>query len=242
MSPNVEESPMVRLSQQAVDVLMLRSPLATMRSPHSPQANLQRRFEDGQENTNDIAHLTTAIKSTHNRLPAVGLCINWTCRKEEDRAIAEGDSGVMAVFDGHLGSALSQLATDIFLPELRNAARVAGVKWESSSDCAGWARVGSVSAAKDILTKAFRSCHEEARRRQKRGGCTALVFWSCLVNGRTTGFCANAGDSRAVLRSPAPSHAAPAPFPVASIEQVALELTKLTLTCTVATATRSDSP
>ena len=33
-----------------------------------------------------------------------------------------------------------------------------------------------------------------------RGGTTALVFWSCLLpGGRKAGFCANAGDSRAVI-------------------------------------------
>jgi serine/threonine protein phosphatase PrpC len=240
LSPAAEESPMLRLSQQTEDALMLMSPAA--RSPLSPQrgqstgparnlhdadlagspAMRSMRDEEGlhaapldrarNDDACDIAHLSTAVKVVHAQPPAVGMCANWTGKKEEDRAFVEGDGRVMAVFDGHLGPALSQFAADAFPAALRKAALDAGVAWEGSS--AGWARVESPQAAQAILGTAFRNCHEEARRLRKRGGTTALVFWSCLVDGRRTGFCANAGDSRAVLRcGPHPESRLPASGP-----------------------------
>ena len=120
-----------------------------------------------------------------------------TGRKEEDRAFVCEGGHVMGVFDGHLGPNMAEFAVDNFHQELRKAARNAGAKW--GSDGNDWARLESFSAANDVLCAAFKSCHETARGHRKRGGTTALVFWSCLIDGHRTGFCANAGDSRAVL-------------------------------------------
>ena len=235
LSPAAAESPMLRLSQQTEDALML-SPAA--RSPLSPQRGSTGRTRNLHDNdfagspamrsmrnaegiraaaapigraqnddACDIALPSTAV--VHAQPPAVGMCANWTGKKEEDRAFVEGDGRVMAVFDGHLGPALSQFAADAFPAALRKAALDAGVTWEGSS--VEWACVESPQAAQAILGTAFRSCHEEARRLRKRGGTTALVFWSCLLDGRRTGFCANAGDSRAVLRcGPHPKSRTPA--------------------------------
>ena len=62
--------------------------------------------------------------------------------------------------------------------------------------------------ATDALRRTFHRCHEEARSLEQMSGTTAVVFWSCLVcttspaspRTRRVGLCANAGDSRAVLR------------------------------------------
>jgi serine/threonine protein phosphatase PrpC len=107
---------------------------------------------------------------------------------------------------------------------LRNAALRAGAEWRD--DILGLARLETEACAKDILSAAFRSCHEAARQRGKRGGTTALVFWSCLVGGRKIGFCANAGDSRAVLsvdgsaRRLSVDHTADVPDEVKRVERV----------------------
>jgi hypothetical protein len=217
-SPAAKESPMLRLSQRTEEALMLISPPArsavslqrsrsTARVMHediagssvmgcmldeeeSRSAPLDR---TGNEDLCDVARLSTAVK-VHNHPPAVGVCANWTGKKEEDRAFVEGGGRMMAVFDGHLGPALSQFAADAFPAALRKAALDAGATWEGNS--VGLARVESAQCAQTILSAAFRICHEEARRLQKRGGTTALVFWSCLVDGRRTGFCANAGKNK----------------------------------------------
>jgi serine/threonine protein phosphatase PrpC len=125
---------------------------------------------------------------------------NYNAKKDEDRAFVEGNGEVMGIFDGHCGSSMAQFAVDTFSSELRNVARsVPHVLWEDVGG-AGLARLGSAADAQIILTAAFHKCHEAARGNLKKGGTTALVFWSCLVDGNRKGFCANAGDSRAVLR------------------------------------------
>ena len=210
---------MLRLSQKTEEALMLISPPA--RSALSPQRLrstardmhdvdiagspvIRSMFDEqglraapldrtGNEDLFDIARLSTAVK-VHHHPPAVGVCANWTGKKEEDRAFVEGGGRMMAVFDGHLGPALSQFAADAFPAALRKAALDAGATWEGNS--VGLARVESAQCAQNILGAAFRICHEEARRLQKRGGTTALVFWSCLVAGRRTAFCANAGKNK----------------------------------------------
>jgi hypothetical protein len=208
---------MLRLSQKTEEALMLISPPArSALSPQRSRSTARDMHEDiagspamgcmldeqgsraapldhtGNEDLCDIARLSTAVK-VHNH-PAVGVCANWTGKKEEDRAFVEGGGRMMAVFDGHLGPALSQFAADAFPAALRKAALDAGATWEGNS--VGLARVESAQCAQTILGTAFRICHEEARRLQKRGGTTALVFWSCLVDGRRTGFCANAGKNK----------------------------------------------
>ena len=76
--------------------------------------------------------------------------------------------------------------------------------------------VSSLNVAQRALRRAFAMCHEKARTAVKgTAGTTAVVFWTCKVNpggeasssacsnsrikSQTYGFCANAGDSRAVL-------------------------------------------
>ena len=113
----------------------------------------------------------------------------------------EADEGrLIGVFDGHLGKAMSTFAHREFPAELRSAAISAGATLDGKDQGSAWVRLESEGAARGVLDAAFTGCHEAARRQGKRGGTTAVVFWSCLVNGRKTGFCANAGDSRAVLR------------------------------------------
>ena len=209
---------MLRLSQRTEEALMLISPpVRSAVSPQRSRSTARVMHEDiagspvmgcmldeeesrsapldrtGNEDLCDVARLSTAVK-VHNHPPAVGVCANWTGKKEEDRAFVEGGGRMLAVFDGHLGPALSQFAADAFPAALRKAALDAGATWEGNS--VGLARVESAQCAQTILGAAFRICHEEARRLQKRGGTTALVFWSCLVDGRRTGFCANAGKNK----------------------------------------------
>ena len=193
-STGVEGSPQVlRLSQHAEDALLLTSPAGPGRSPLSPSCGRVTR----EAAPSDAAFTLPMAKARQSVPPAtVGLTLQ-SGRKDEDRALVEGDGRVLAVFDGHLGDAMSQFAADNFLAALRNAALEVGVEWRDDS---GWARVGSEASARNVLCSAFRGCHEAARQRGKRGGSTALVFWSCLVEGRKLGFCANAGDSRAVIR------------------------------------------
>jgi hypothetical protein len=193
----VEGSPQVlRLSQHAEDALFLTSPAAPFRSPLSPSCG-RPCGRVTRDLLSDAAFTLPMAKAGQSvPPPTVGLTLQ-SGRKDEDRALVEGDGRVLAVFDGHLGDAMSQFAADNFLAALRNAALEVGVEWRDDS---GWARVGSEASARNVLCGAFLGCHEAARQRGKRGGTTALVFWSCLVEGRKLGFCANAGDSRAVIR------------------------------------------
>lgn len=193
-----------RLSQQTDAALGFRSP-AYSPSPLSPQNTRRGRIprsdeqDQGEEETRDGSNWAEIIQATQCRPPSVGVTI-WSGRKDEDMALEADEGRLLAVFDGHLGKAMSTFAHREFSAELRSAAIGAGATWEGTDQGAAWARLQSEGAARHILDAAFTSCHEAARRQGKRGGTTALVFWSCLVNGRKTGFCANAGDSRAVLR------------------------------------------
>lgn len=212
LSPAMEEfpdTPVQRLSQQA-DAVMLTSPPSIARSPLSPQicrrgrCHMGQREQEtpearGENDVSDADHRSTMLKEAKSRPLTVGLTIN-SRKADEDRAFVDGEGHVVAVFDGHRGAAMAEFAAGTFLSELHNEARGQGVKWEGGNENPGWALVASAEDAHAILGAAFKSCHEAARRQKKRGGTTAVVFWSCLVDGRRTGFCANAGDSRAVLR------------------------------------------
>jgi serine/threonine protein phosphatase PrpC len=97
------------------------------------------------------------------------------------------------------------------------------------------ATVKSIETAKHILRRTFISCHQQAKQCKKLAGTTAVVFWSCQVidddvshpavactndasfssssssSSKSSlypkyGFCANAGDSRAVLSISGTSH------------------------------------
>lgn len=199
LSPAVESSPQVlRLSQHAEDALLLTSPAEAGRSPLSPTRARQGHSLTGAAGPSDEAPTLPMVEVRQSTPPTVGLAL-LSGRKDEDRALVEDDGRLLAVFDGHLGDAMSQFAADNFFAALQNAALEDGVKCEWHKD-SGWARLGSEACARQVLNGAFRACHEAGRQHGKRGGTTALVFWSCMVEGRKIGFCANAGDSRAVLR------------------------------------------
>ena len=178
-------------------------------SPHRPtrlgQLRVRQREEHGMsitpEQPSQLATPYYSMSAPNGRPATVGLTL-WSGRKEEDRAVVGEEGRVLGVFDGHLGVAMAQFASDSFVSKLRSAAQVAGAVCGESGDegVAGWTHVESEAAAIKILSAAFRESHEAARALRLRGGTTALVFWSCLLpGGRKAGFCANAGDSRAVI-------------------------------------------
>jgi len=193
-----EESPIGRLSQQTSAALGFQSPTCS-RTPLSPRSWRSIPSDEGEAETRDGCNWAASIQATQCRPPTVGLAM-WNGRKDEDMALEADEGRLIGVFDGHLGKAMSTFAHREFPAELRSAAVRAGATWDGEDQGSAWVRLESEGAARGVLDAAFTGCHEAARRQGKRGGTTAVVFWSCLVNGRKTGFCANAGDSRAVLR------------------------------------------
>jgi len=90
-----------------------------------------------------------------------------------------------SIFDGHRGAVLSQFA----------ASEMPRLLYESLSMTVA-EEVEDGVAMEIALRKAFYQCHEEAHSLALHGGTTALV----LVRQNNICYCANAGDSRAVVQ------------------------------------------
>ena len=133
-------------------------------------------------------------------------------KKSEDRYCCTTDLRLQAIFDGHRGHHIADFASKSFYPSLISNCSLSRTPPHTSTPATTTTVLPSIERAQQILRRTFLQCHRDAKQLKKLAGTTAVVFWSCHVQTTSTttpvpyGFCANAGDSRALLSVSGQSH------------------------------------